>query len=69
MGRALEAIRAGVPMAQVAAGCGHADQAHPSREVRVLAGTAPMGLLREPYTEGRAANRSTGRPSGSKTTA
>jgi AraC-like DNA-binding protein len=68
-GRALEAIRAGVPLAHVAAGCGYADQAHLSREVRALAGTTPRELLREPYTEGSGANRSTGRPSGSKTTA
>jgi len=68
-GRALEAIRAGAALAQVAAACGYADQAHLTREVRALAGTTPRGLLRPPYTEGSTANRSTGRPSGSKTTA
>jgi AraC-like DNA-binding protein len=68
-GRALEEIRRGAPLAQVAAACGYADQAHLSREVRTLAGTTPMGLLGEPYVEGSGANRSTGRPSGSWTTA
>jgi AraC-like DNA-binding protein len=68
-GRALEEIRSGAPLAQVAAACGYADQAHLSREVRALAGTTPMGLLGEPYAEGSGANRSTGRPSGSRTTA
>ncbi len=68
-GRALEAIRAGTPLAQVAAECRYADQAHLTREVRALAGTTPTALLREPYAEGSTANRSTGRPSGSKTTA
>jgi AraC-like DNA-binding protein len=67
--RALEEIRCGVPLAQVAAACGYADQAHLSREVRVLAGTTPTGLLGEPYADGSGANRSTGRPSGSWTTA
>lgn len=47
MGRALHEARAGAPLAQVAAGCGYADQAHLSREVRALAGTAPTTLLRE----------------------
>ncbi len=68
-GRAREAIQVGAPLAQVAAACGYADQAHLTREVRALAGTTPRGLLRPPYTEGSTANRSTGRPSGSKTTA
>src|ERR1017187_1502182 len=67
--RALEEIRCGVPLAQVAAGSGYADQAHLSREVRVLAGTTPRGLLGDPYADGSGANRSTGRPSGSWTTA
>jgi AraC-like DNA-binding protein len=48
-GRALEEIRSGPPLAQVAAACGYADQAHLSREVRALAGTTPMGPLGEPY--------------------
>lgn len=47
LGRALEAARKGTPFAQVAAGCGYADQAHLSREMRALAGATPAGLLRE----------------------
>ena len=47
LGQALQAARAGTPLAQVAAGCGYADQAHLSREVRALTGTTPAGLLRE----------------------
>jgi AraC-like DNA-binding protein len=47
LGRALEAARKGTPLAQVAAGCGYADQAHLSREVRALAGATPAGLLQE----------------------
>jgi AraC-like DNA-binding protein len=47
LGRAVDESRTGVPLAQVAAGCGYADQAHLSREVRALAGTTPTGLLRE----------------------
>jgi AraC-like DNA-binding protein len=66
---ALGEIRRGVPLAQVAATSGYADQAHLSREVRSLAGTTPTGLLDEPYADGSGANRSTGRPSGSWTTA
>jgi AraC-like DNA-binding protein len=68
-GRALEAIRAGEPLAHVAAVCRYADQAHFTRELRALAGTTPSALRCEPYTEPSVANRSTGRPSGSKTTA
>lgn len=67
--RALGAIRCDVPLAQVAAACGYADQAHLSREVRSLAGTTPTGLLGQPYADGSRAKRSTGRPSGSWTTA
>jgi AraC-like DNA-binding protein len=47
LGRALEAARRGAPLAQVAAGCGYADQPHLSREMRALAGATPAGLLRE----------------------
>lgn len=47
LGRALEEARAGAPLAQVAADCCYADQAHLSREVRALAGTTPARLLRE----------------------
>jgi AraC-like DNA-binding protein len=66
--RALEAIRAGMDLTQVAVSCDYADQAHLTREVRALAGTTPRGLLRSPYAGRSTANRSTGRPSGSKTT-
>jgi len=47
IGRAIDAARRGTPLAQVAAGCGYADQAHLSREVRALAGTTPTVLLQE----------------------
>ncbi|PZS10075.1 MAG: AraC family transcriptional regulator [Acidimicrobiales bacterium] len=47
MGRALEETRWSTPLAQVAADCGYADQAHLSREVRALAGMTPTGLLQE----------------------
>jgi AraC-like DNA-binding protein len=47
LGRAVEAARTGVPLAWVAASCGYADQAHLSREMRALAGTTPIRLLRE----------------------
>jgi len=43
-GRALEEIRAGAPLAQVAVRCGYADQAHLTREVHDLAGTTPNQL-------------------------
>jgi transcriptional regulator GlxA family with amidase domain len=46
-GRAMDEARIGAALAQVAAGCGYADQAHLSREVRALAGTTPRGLLAE----------------------
>jgi AraC-like DNA-binding protein len=66
---ALEEVRCGVPLAQVAAASGYADQAHLSREVRALSGTTPRGLLGHPYVDGSGAHRSTGRPSGSWITA
>lgn len=43
LGRALDRIRLGVPLAQVAHLSGYADQAHLSRDVRDLAGTTPGG--------------------------
>jgi len=67
--RALEEVRCGVPLAQVAAAGGYADQAHLSREVRALAGTTPRGLLGNSYVDGSGAHKSTGRTSGSWTTA
>lgn len=45
MGGALELARCGVPLAEVAARSGYADQAHLSREVRDLAGVPPAALL------------------------
>lgn len=45
MNRALELAWAGVPLAEVAAGCGYADQAHLAREVKALTGMVPTGLL------------------------
>ncbi len=68
MGRALDMARTCASLAQVAAGCGYFDQAHLCREISVLARTTPTGLLGE-LTVGNGANRSTGVPSGSKTTA
>jgi AraC-like DNA-binding protein len=50
--RALEEVRCGVPLAQVAAASGYTDQAHLSREVRALASTTPRGLLGDPYPDG-----------------
>jgi AraC-like DNA-binding protein len=51
--RALEGIRAGAPLVQVAVRCGYADQAHLCREVHELAGTTPTGLRRELGTRER----------------
>jgi AraC-like DNA-binding protein len=47
MGRALEKVRAGTPLAQVAATCRYVDQAHFCREVRALTRTTPARLLQE----------------------
>ena len=74
-GDALALARRGVPLATVAAQCGYADQAHLANDVRSLAGTTlgQLGLGARPQTSGaaagRAANRSTGLPSGSRTVA
>lgn len=47
LGTAIDLVRAGKPLAEVASDCGYADQAHLTREMRALAGTTPTGLLRE----------------------
>jgi AraC-like DNA-binding protein len=47
LNRAVDAARAGVPLAQVAAECGYADQAHLSRDLLALGGASPTALLRE----------------------
>jgi AraC-like DNA-binding protein len=64
--RALGLARCGVSLAQVAADSGYADQAHLARDVRDLAGVPVTELLGQP---GSGAKRSTGVPSGSRTTA
>ncbi|MET7751525.1 helix-turn-helix transcriptional regulator [Micromonospora sp. NPDC005367] len=45
MRRALAVARSGTPLAEVAARCGYADQAHLTRDVRELAGAPPAALL------------------------
>jgi AraC-like DNA-binding protein len=47
MTRALDQARAGLPLAEVAAVCGYADQAHLSRELRALGGATPASLVAE----------------------
>ena len=47
MTRALEQARSGLPLAEVAATCGYADQAHLSRELLALGGATPTLLLAE----------------------
>lgn len=47
LGRALEVARSGVPLADVAAGCGYADQAHLCREALALGGDTPAALRGE----------------------
>ncbi|SNS34013.1 AraC-type DNA-binding protein [Geodermatophilus pulveris] len=46
LGRALEQVRQGAPLARVAADSGYADQAHLARDVRGLTGTTVTALLR-----------------------
>jgi AraC-like DNA-binding protein len=44
LGAAITRMRAGAALAEVAAQCGYADQAHLCREVRALVGTTPTAL-------------------------
>jgi AraC-like DNA-binding protein len=48
MTRALDRARAGRPLAEVAAVCGYADQAHLTRELSALGGAPPTSLLAGP---------------------
>jgi AraC-like DNA-binding protein len=45
MTRALNRARSGLPLAEVAAVCGYADQAHLTRELTALGGATPRALL------------------------
>lgn len=64
--RALGMLERGLPLADVAALGGFADQSHLTREVRALAGVTPGQLASE---SGSAANRSAELPSGSRSVA
>jgi AraC-like DNA-binding protein len=63
--RAVLLLKAGLPVVEVAARAGYADQPHLHRETRELAGT-PLTSLRQ---DSSGANRSTQLPSGSATVA
>ena len=79
--RLLGPLDAGVGLARIAAEVGLADQAHLAREVAALTGTSPSALRAErvggrpgegtpvPAVQPSGANRSTGVPSGSRSTA
>jgi AraC-like DNA-binding protein len=58
-------LRSGLPVTEVAARAGYADQPHLHREVRALAGV-PVAALNQ---DSSGANRSTQLPSGSATVA
>jgi AraC-like DNA-binding protein len=47
MTRALDKAQSGLPLAEVAAACGYADQAHLCRELLALGGATPTSLLAE----------------------
>ncbi len=47
MTRALDQARSGLPLADVAASCGYADQAHLCRELLALGGATPTSLVAE----------------------
>jgi AraC-like DNA-binding protein len=64
--RALALVRAGAPYAEVAAAAGYTDQAHLARDTRALTGRTLTAYAAD-YAA--SANRSTPRPSGSRTTA
>ena len=51
LGRALDHARAGRPLADVAATCGYADQAHLTHEVRSLTGATPTALIGSTSTD------------------
>jgi AraC-like DNA-binding protein len=69
LNRALSLARSGLPLVDVGISAGYADQAHLSRDVRVLTGVSLRTLLAQPSSDGNAAKRSTPLPSGSRTTA